>query len=107
TPCVAAFSTVRALYGSYDGNLYQVRRASDGSTRDIAVLSRSGVADAAAQDAFCSGTSCTISVIYDQSGKGNHLTKAPGGSPVYGPNPDVEAVADALPITIDGHKAYG
>jgi len=29
-PCAAAHSTVRALYGSYGGNLYQVRRA-DGS----------------------------------------------------------------------------
>ena len=28
TPCVAAYSTVRALYVSYDGPLYQVQRAS-------------------------------------------------------------------------------
>src|SRR2546423_9664772 len=27
TPCVAAHSTTRALYGAYSGNLYQVRRA--------------------------------------------------------------------------------
>ena len=27
TPCVAAHSTVRALFGSYSGNLYQVKRA--------------------------------------------------------------------------------
>jgi len=106
TPCVAAFSTVRALYGSYGGSLYQVRRA-DGTTRDIGVLTPGGTADAAAQDAFCSGTTCTISILYDQSGKANHLTKAPGGSAVYGPNPDVEAVADALRITIGGHEAYG
>ena len=97
---------MRALYGAYAGNLYQVRRA-DNTTRDVGVLTRGGVADAAAQDAFCAGTTCTISVIYDQSGKGNHLTKAPGGSATYGPNPDIEAVADALPITIGGHKAYG
>ena len=106
TPCVAAFSTVRALYGSYSGSLYQVRRA-DNTTQDIGALDKGGVADAAAQDTFCSGTTCTISIIYDQSGMGNHLTKAPGGSAAYGPNPDIEAVADALPITIGGHKAYG
>ena len=29
TPCVAAHSTVRALFGSYNGNPYQVRRSSD------------------------------------------------------------------------------
>ena len=27
TPCVAAHSTVRALFGAYNGRLYQVRRA--------------------------------------------------------------------------------
>src|SRR4051794_29178373 len=36
TPCVAAHSTTRALYGTYGGPLYQVRRASDNTTRDIA-----------------------------------------------------------------------
>ena len=29
TPCVAAHSTTRALYGSYNGSLYQVQRVSD------------------------------------------------------------------------------
>jgi non-reducing end alpha-L-arabinofuranosidase len=107
TTCVAAYSTVRALYGTYAGNLYQVKKT-DGTTKDIGVLSPGGVADAAAQDAFCPGSgSCTISIIYDQSGNGNHLTKAPGGSTTYGPNDDVEAVADALPIKVGGHKAYG
>ncbi|MFD1118493.1 arabinofuranosidase catalytic domain-containing protein, partial [Sphaerisporangium aureirubrum] len=28
TPCVAAHSTTRALYGAYNGPLYQVRRSS-------------------------------------------------------------------------------
>jgi hypothetical protein len=107
TPCVAAFSTTRALFGSYAGNLYQVKKA-DGTTKDIVPLSAGGVADASMQDAFCAGKgSCTISIIYDQSGKGNHLTKAPGGSATYGPNADVEAVADALPIQLGGHKVYG
>jgi hypothetical protein len=107
TPCVAAFSTTRALFGAYAGNLYQVKKA-DGTTKDIAPLSAGGVADASIQDAFCPGSgSCTISIIYDQSGKGNHLTKAPGGSKTYGPNDDVEAMADALPIHLGGHEVYG
>src|SRR6478672_764751 len=50
TPCVAAHSTTRALYASYNGPLYQVRRASDNTTRDVGVLSAGGSADAAAQD---------------------------------------------------------
>jgi non-reducing end alpha-L-arabinofuranosidase len=32
TSCVAAYSTVRALYSAYNGPLYQVRRVSDGAT---------------------------------------------------------------------------
>ena len=34
-PCVAAHSTTRALYASYNGPLYQVLRQSDGKTLDI------------------------------------------------------------------------
>ncbi|MCC9306522.1 ricin-type beta-trefoil lectin domain protein [Kitasatospora sp. RB6PN24] len=105
TPCVAAHSTTRALYGSYGGPLYQVRRASDGSTADIGVLSAGGYANAAAQDSFCAGTSCVITVIYDQSGKGNNLTQAPGGGAAGGP--DNLANATAAPITVGGHEAYG
>ncbi|MFE0465428.1 arabinofuranosidase catalytic domain-containing protein, partial [Kitasatospora sp. NPDC058965] len=105
TPCVAAHSTTRALYAGYSGALYQVRRASDGAAKDIGLLSTGGYADAAAQDAFCAGTSCVITVIYDQSGKGNHLTQGPGGGAA--PNPDNLANATAAPITVGGHPAYG
>src|SRR5579884_731620 len=73
TPCVAAHSTTRALYASYNGPLYQVRRASDNATRNIGVVSAGGYANAAAQDSFCAGTTCVITVIYDQSGRGNNL----------------------------------
>src|SRR4051794_41782170 len=66
TPCVAAHSTTRALYAAYNGPLYQVRRASDNTTRDIGVLTTGGYANAAAQDSFCAGTSCVITVIYDE-----------------------------------------
>jgi hypothetical protein len=97
--------TYGALFGAYAGNLYQVTRA-DNTTQEIGVLSPGGVANAAAQDTFCSGTTCTISILYDQSGQGNHLTRAPKGSNNHGAQ-DVLAVANALPITIGGHKAYG
>src|SRR6476661_916564 len=73
TPCVAAHSTVRALYGAYGGNLYQVRRSSDGATLNIGVLAAGGFANAAAQDSFCAGTACVVTVVYDQSGHGNDL----------------------------------
>src|SRR5215813_3324406 len=66
TPCVAAHSTTRALFGAYSGRLYQVRRASDNATTDVGTLSAGGFANAATQDSFCAGTSCVITIIYDQ-----------------------------------------
>jgi non-reducing end alpha-L-arabinofuranosidase len=44
TPYVAAHSMVRALHGTYSGNLYQVR-ASDNTTKGIPVLAPGGFAD--------------------------------------------------------------
>ena len=105
TPCVAAHSTTRALYAAYDGPLYQVRRSSDNTTTNIYPLSAGGVANAATQDSFCSGTSCVITEIYDQSGNGNNLTDAPGGGAAGGP--DGLATATAAPVTVGGHEAYG
>ncbi|MES1175572.1 MAG: arabinofuranosidase catalytic domain-containing protein [Myxococcales bacterium] len=103
-PCVAAHSTVRALYASYAGPLYQVKKA-DGTTHDIMPLVPGGFANSADQDTFCDVNACTISIIYDQSGKGNDLTKSPPGGAK--PSPGKEANAKALPVTFSGHKVYG
>lgn len=103
-PCVAAYSTVRALLAAYSGALYQVRRQ-DGTTKDIPVLAPGALADSSVQDAFCNSFACTISILYDQSGRGNHLTYATGG--MANKSDDKEADANALPITIQGRKVYG
>jgi len=79
TPCVAAHSTTRALYAAYNGPLYQVRRASNGATTNIGTLAAGGYANAAAQDSFCAGTTCTITEIFDQSPQHNNLTIGPAG----------------------------
>ena len=105
TPCVAAHSTTRALFGAYNGRLYQVRRASNNATMDIGTLSAGGFANAAAQDSFCAGTTCVITIIYDQTSRGNNLTQAPAGGAAGGP--DNLANASALPITAGGQKVYG
>ena len=116
-PCVAAHSTTRALYATYNGPLYQILRQSDGKTLDIGVaqamaspvLDPGGYADAAAQDKFCAGTYCWISIIYDQSPKHNDLTQAPRGGfsgPALGGFNNIP-LADMAPITIMGHKVYG
>ncbi|MEN1882742.1 arabinofuranosidase catalytic domain-containing protein [Streptomyces mirabilis] len=105
TPCVAAHSTVRALYGSYNGALYQVRRSSDNATRDIGVLTPGGFADAAAQDSFCAGTSCVITVVRDQSGHGNDLWYQ-GSAQVSGSSQSSPAKATSESLTAGGTKAY-
>jgi hypothetical protein len=116
-PCVAAHSTTRALFASYDGPLYKVLRQSDGKTLDIGIVQPvgspvpdpGGYADAAAQDAFCANTFCWITTIYDQSSKHNDLTQAPRGGfsgPAMGGFNNIP-IADMAPVTIMGHKAYG
>lgn len=103
-PCVAAHSTVRALYATYAGPLYQVKNAR-GETHDIAPLEPGGFADSAAQDGFCAAGACTITIIYDQSGWGNQLTKAPAGGGKG--TPGNEANAKALPVEFGAHPVYG
>jgi hypothetical protein len=105
TPCVAAHSTVRALYANYRGNLYQVTRASDHTTKDIGLLITGDFADGAAQDAFCSGTTCVTSAIYDQSGKGNDLWYQ-GSSLVPGSTQSSAATATTEPLHPSGNKVY-
>ena len=86
------------------GPLYQVKRA-DGKMLDIKVTAAGGFADAAAQDKFCSGSSCVFWTIYDQSPKGNHLGVAPAGGAHR--QTDKPAPANAGPLTVGGHKVYG
>jgi len=92
-------------------------RQSDGKTLDIGVVQPAaspvpdsgGYADAAAQDRFCAGTYCWISIIYDQSPKHNDLTQAPRGGfsgPALGGFNNLP-IADMAPITVMGHKVYG
>lgn len=109
TPCIAAHSTTRALYSAFSGALYQISRGSDSTTTTISPLSAGGVANAAAQDTFCANTTCLITVIYDQSGRGNHLTQAQSGG-FDGPDVDGSdnlASAIGAPVTLNGQKAYG
>lgn len=114
-PCVTAHSSTRALYASYDGPLYQVMRMSDGKTLDIGVVQPSegdpgGYADAAAQDEFCADTYCWITILYDQSGKENHLIQAPRGgtgAPTMMGGFNSLPIADMAPVTLMGHKVYG
>ncbi len=104
TPCVTAYSSARALYSAYNGSLYQVTRASDNTTFNVGLLAAGDYANAAAQDSFCSGTSCIITKIYDQSSNHNDLTIEGAGAAGAA---NVGATANALPITAGGHSVYG
>ncbi|MEO6601474.1 MAG: arabinofuranosidase catalytic domain-containing protein [Polyangiaceae bacterium] len=105
TPCVAAHSTVRSLYGAYNGNLYQVRRGSDKTTKDVGVQGPGGYVNSATQDTFCAGTTCTISIIYDQSAKANHLKVTPPGGWLKAGG--TEANATAAKAKVKGNTVYG
>ena len=111
--CVAAHSTVRLLRSSYDGPLYQICHAADadagpsscqGEAKDISAAS-DGYADAQAQERFCGEAGCVITIVYDQSGYGNHLEPAPKGSNNATLGDPVAAAG--LPTMIDGHAVYG
>lgn len=108
TPCVAAHSTTRPLYGAYSGPLYQVRRSSDNTTRDVRPLSVGGYAKTPLR---------TRSVPTRPASSPSSTTSPAGttGSPRrlrWFPRPrpggwDNLADAKAAPITIGGQKAYG
>ena len=78
-PCVAAHSTVRALYGKYDGGLYIVQKDwPKGPQMTIGVLEPGGFADKSKHDEFCAELDCVILSVLDQSPMKNHLTQRHG-----------------------------
>ena len=116
TPCEAAYSTTRALFAAYNGPLYQIQRASDSSHLNIGPGSAGGVVNSAPQVSFCSGTTCTITELYDQTANGNNMPISQGtacsgcSGGISGPGPngsDIGSPAMALPVTVGGQPAYG
>ncbi len=109
TPCVAAYSTVRRLSSKYSGPLYQVRiggsnLGTGGTLQNIGLIAGGVFADGPSQDTYCGTSACTVSKLYDQSGKGNDLTvEGPGG---YVKTPDTESNAKGRSLTVSGHKVY-
>ncbi|WP_321932008.1 arabinofuranosidase catalytic domain-containing protein [Paraburkholderia guartelaensis] len=77
TSCSAAHSVTRLLTKNYTGPLFQVVRSSDNAVKDIYPYTSStlpggssrellGTTDLSSLNAFCNGTSCAVSYIYDQ-----------------------------------------
>jgi hypothetical protein len=108
---------IRTLSKTYTGPLYQIRIGSSttntgtgGTFKDIGQLA-DGYADSASQDSSCSGTICTVSKLYDHSGKGNHIGVAKAGltnGGAYAGMDDYETVTSSTigAVTAGGHKVY-
>jgi len=77
-----------------------------GTMMDIGQVN--GFGDAAAQDAFCGSDPCTFSMIYDQSGRANHLKVAPAGCYNDGSAnlADFESSAKLKSLMVGGHRVY-
>ena len=72
-PNAAAAYSVRALSSSYTGPLVEIRDA-NGNTQDI-YATYNGDLDENAINDFCTGSTCTISTWYDQSGNSNNAAQ--------------------------------
>ena len=99
---VAAHSVVRALYQRFGGDLYAVRRTSDGAVKNIGVVRAGGAVNTTAVGEFCSapaGGGCTVQTIFDQSPRGNHIV--PTGSRLRPVN------ATAQSFVVHGAAVYG
>jgi non-reducing end alpha-L-arabinofuranosidase len=118
TPCVAAYSMVRVISKSYTGPLFQIRAGSSstnntmsgGTTKDI-MPGSDGFVDSTTVDTACGSGYCTVSVLYDQSGKKNDIVRATKGGAGNGPNTDkddYESCANAAKgkVTAGGHSVY-
>jgi hypothetical protein len=116
-PCAAAYSTVRSLRKAYTGPLIQVRNGSNamnqgtgGMLKDIG-QTPDGYLDAAALDAFCTGSFCTVAKLYDHSGNGNDIARAPAGNTAGGSTggeDDYESTIGTVKsqLMAGGHKVY-
>lgn len=76
----AAYST-RRLLTAYAGKSMNVIRASDSTTLDIGFVA--GVLDTASLATFCSGTTGSINIWYDQSGGGFNLIPGIAAPVIY------------------------
>jgi hypothetical protein len=73
-------------------------------TKDVPVSAAGRFVNISVQDSFCAGTTCTISILYDQSPNHNDLTKSQALSM---PNDGYEADASQALITVGGHTVHG
>jgi hypothetical protein len=98
TPMVAAHSMTRAMFASYAGPLFKALRVSDKQEKDIGIVAATGLVDLATLSTFCSGTTCKVSTLYDQSGNGNDMWKGDTAANAPMDNGEAPKLCDLLDI---------
>ncbi|KAJ7888745.1 alpha-L-arabinofuranosidase [Mycena leptocephala] len=91
---LASPPTAPLVFNAYSGSLYRIKRASDNATSNGSPVSAGA------------STTCAITTIFDQSGRGNHLTRAPPWQR-RSKWSDNLAPARGAPVMLNGKKAYG
>ena len=74
----AAYS-LRKLSSTYTGNAIRIRRSSDNTSLDIGFTANGGL-DTTSVLSFIAGGTAFVSIVYDQSGNGNHATQTTASS---------------------------
>jgi hypothetical protein len=97
TPFVAAHAMTRTLFAAYTGPLFKALRDSDKEEKDIGIAS-TGLVDMAALSSFCSGTTCKVTTLYDQSGNGNDLWRGDVATNAPMDNGEAPKLCDLLAI---------
>lgn len=75
---VAAYS-LRKLRTAYTGYAIRIRRSSDSTSLDIGFTANGGL-DTTSVLSFIAGGTAFVSIVYDQSGNGNHATQTTASS---------------------------
>ena len=98
-----------ASASDYTGPLYALQRSTDNATLRIGLKGDTGFADSGAQTMFCTKPSvsiCTVTTIFDQTGRGNHLERvivSPNNSHGW-PTRGINAMRDYL--SVGGHGVF-
>lgn len=95
----------RRFLSSYLGPALQVRRTDTLATQDIAFL-QDGWVDEGAGDTFCAGTTCEISIAYDQMGACN-ATGANGSAPFWDNSKRINGHIAISFNSISAHEGLG
>lgn len=95
----AAYGAQRMVSG-YTGDLFQLRRDSDGEILEVAPQAGGDFPDYASIVAWANGAGLTVSAIYDQTGNSRHMLQTvTANQPSFDPS---QIFGNAVPILFDG-----